>query len=76
MTKPRTVLELRELPDMGALRAWASRHNASISYLGPTLEGEETYGARAGVQLRVCRCPQDRPHPVEWNSPLEHLPAQ
>ncbi|MFL1377870.1 hypothetical protein [Nocardiopsis protaetiae] len=72
-----TVLDLREVPNLPALRAWASAHGATVRYLGPTGDHEEVYGARRGAQMRVCRTPWEntRLHPVMWRSPLETLPA-
>jgi hypothetical protein len=72
-----TVLDLHEVPDLTALRAWASAHGAKVLYLGPTGDHEELYGACRGAQVRVCRTEWEygRLHPVVWKSPLERLPA-
>ncbi|WP_304452936.1 hypothetical protein [Nocardiopsis sp. YSL2] len=77
-TRPRvrTVVEVHELPDMKSLRQWASAHHVTVEHLGSTWEKPgEVYGARDGVQVRVCRTSQDRLPPVSWESPLEHLPT-
>ncbi|GAA0976176.1 hypothetical protein Q7689_00940 [Nocardiopsis tropica] len=73
----KTVLELRELENLAALRTWARAHGAQVRYMGTTGDHEEMFGARRGAQLRVCRAPYDpcRVHPVIWRSPLETLPA-
>ncbi|WP_223838644.1 hypothetical protein [Nocardiopsis deserti] len=69
------VCDIRELPTVQDLRAWAAAHRARVTYLGPTLEGQPLYGASRGPVTRVAReCrPDPHPHRLVWASPLEHL---
>ncbi|GAA0980986.1 hypothetical protein GCM10009551_023340 [Nocardiopsis tropica] len=73
----RTVCDLRELPTMAALTAWATAHGAAVTYLGPDLQGHAVYAARRGPVTRVVTVPgpDPHPHPLTWHSPLEALPA-
>ncbi|WP_433699115.1 hypothetical protein [Nocardiopsis sp. CA-288880] len=70
------VCDLRELPTMAALTAWAAAHGARVTYLGPDLQGHAVYAARRGPVIRVAVAPVRDPHPqpVSWESPLETLP--
>lgn len=70
------VCDIRELPGMTALNAWARTHNTTVRYLGPTLEGQPLYGATRGSVTRVARDHRRDPHklPLVWESPLERLP--
>ncbi|KOX16947.1 hypothetical protein [Nocardiopsis sp. NRRL B-16309] len=72
--KPRTVCDIRELPSLRALSAWARKHGTRVRYLGPTLEGEPVWGAARGTVTRVARGsgPDPRPLPLVWSSPLQH----
>jgi hypothetical protein len=74
-SRQHTVCEVRELPSMAALSAWADAHRVRVRYLGPTLEGEPVWGATRGAVTRVARehRPDPHPHPLVWKSPLEHL---
>ncbi|WP_304452016.1 hypothetical protein [Nocardiopsis sp. YSL2] len=74
---PRTVCDIRELPSLRALSAWAGSHGTRVRYLGPTLEGEPVWGATRGPVTRVARGSRPDPHPVPlvWSSPLAHGPA-
>ncbi|XKK41704.1 hypothetical protein HFP72_16340 [Nocardiopsis sp. ARC36] len=76
-TVRRTVCDLRELPSMAALTAWATAHGATVTYLGPDLQGHAVYAARRGPVTRVVTVPgpDPHPHPLTWHSPLENLPA-
>ncbi|MEU0242149.1 hypothetical protein ABZ234_31110 [Nocardiopsis sp. NPDC006198] len=76
-TVRRTVCDLRELPTMAALTAWATAHGAAVTYLGPDLQGHAVYAARRGPVTRVVTVPgpDPHPHPLTWHSPLETLPA-
>ncbi|WDZ91706.1 hypothetical protein [Nocardiopsis sp. HUAS JQ3] len=69
------VCDIRELPTLQGLRAWAAAHRCRVIYLGPTLEGQPLYGATRGTVTRVARehRPDPRPHRLVWASPLEHL---
>ncbi|MES0838012.1 hypothetical protein [Nocardiopsis tropica] len=71
------VCDLRELPTMAALTAWATAHGAAVTYLGPDLQGHAVYAARRGPVTRVVTVPgpDPHPHPLTWQSPLETLPA-
>lgn len=70
------VCDLRELPTMAALTAWATAHGARVTYLGPDLQGHPVYAARRGPVTRVVTVPgrDPHPHPLAWHSPLEQLP--
>ncbi|GAA1452934.1 hypothetical protein [Nocardiopsis tropica] len=76
-TVRRTVCDLRELPTMAALTAWATAHGAAVTYQGPDLQGHAVYAARRGPVTRVVTVPgpDPHPHPLTWQSPLETLPA-
>ncbi|GAB2508610.1 hypothetical protein HNR10_003918 [Nocardiopsis aegyptia] len=76
--KPRTVCDIRELPSLRALSAWARTHGARVRYLGPTLEGEPVWGAVRGPVTRVVRGRRPDPHPTPlvWSSPLEDATAK
>lgn len=73
---PRTVCDIKELPDRAALTVWARARGVRVRYLGPTLEGHPVYGATYGPLTRVAREHRRDPHPRQlvWHSPLEHLP--
>lgn len=70
------VCDIRELPGMTALNAWAREHEATVRYLGPTLESKPLYAATRGAVTRVARGRRRDPHalPLVWTSPLERLP--
>lgn len=67
------VCDIRELPDLETLRAWALAHRTTVVYSGPDIEGRPVYIARAGVVERVARGTGPDPHafPLTWRSPLE-----
>ena len=47
-----------------------------MTYLGPSLEGHAVYGAIDGPFVRLVvdtTRPDPHPHPLSWESPLEHL---
>ncbi|GAB2483025.1 hypothetical protein [Nocardiopsis aegyptia] len=71
----RTICDIRELPSMAALRAWARRHDVNVEYLGSSLRGEPVYGARRRVVTRVARGRHQGPARAlwAWESPLERL---
>ncbi|MEU0236695.1 hypothetical protein ABZ234_03320 [Nocardiopsis sp. NPDC006198] len=68
--------DLREIPTMAALTAWAAAHGVRITYQGPDHEGHPVYAARRGPVIRVVVAPVRDPHPqsMSWRSPLETLP--
>ncbi|OLT27218.1 hypothetical protein BJF83_18715 [Nocardiopsis sp. CNR-923] len=76
MKHRRRVCDLRELPDVPALKRWAAEHGADVHCLGPDLESRAVYGAAVGPVIRVARSRHREPHPHApvWHSPLEHLP--
>ena len=65
--------DVRELPDLRALRAWARAHRATVAYSGTDTEGRPVHIARAGVVERVARGAgrDPRAFPPAWRSPLE-----
>ena len=67
------VCDIRELPSLRALGAWARAHRVSVVYSGPDAEGHPVYTARAGTAERVARAPGRDPHshPLIWRSPLD-----
>lgn len=67
------VCDIRELPSLRELGAWARAHRVSVVYSGPDAEGHPVYTARAGTAERVARAPGRDPHshPLVWRSPLE-----
>ncbi|MFW6641606.1 hypothetical protein ACOALZ_16380 [Nocardiopsis algeriensis] len=69
------VCDIRQVPDLEALRAWARSHGARVRYLGPTLERHPVYAATRGHVTRVAVVPERDPHlcPLVWVSPLENL---
>lgn len=71
------VCDIRELPDLAALGAWARAHQTAVVYLGPDAEGRPVYEARVGTTERVARSHTLDPHrhPLVWRSPLERTPA-
>ncbi|MEV2277470.1 hypothetical protein AB0I72_17985 [Nocardiopsis sp. NPDC049922] len=71
------VCDIRELPTVSELRAWADAHGARIRHLGADLENHPVYGATRGHVTRVARGPRpDRhPHALVWHSPLENREA-
>jgi hypothetical protein len=40
------VCDIRELPTLQDLHAWAAAHRTRVTYLGPTLEGDEVVAYR------------------------------
>ena len=69
------VCEIRELPDLAALRQWAACNGALVLYLGPNLEKRPVYGATSGHASRVTVGKEHDPYrsPLIWRSPLENL---
>lgn len=67
------VCDIRELPSVEALRAWARTHHATIRHPGPDATGRPVYIARSGTAERVARAEGSDPcsHPLVWRSPLE-----
>lgn len=75
--RPRTVCHLQSLPDLPALKAWASSRGAAVAYLGPDGQGHAMYGAFAGPDQRVAVVADEPdPHrsPVQWKTPILRLP--
>jgi hypothetical protein len=72
----RTICDIRELPSLAALEAWARQKHVAVEYLGRSLRDEPVYGARCGVVTRVARGEREGgPSRVVWvwESPLERL---
>ncbi|MGW5875153.1 hypothetical protein ACWFMI_01180 [Nocardiopsis terrae] len=67
------VCDIRELPDIDALRSWARTHHTAIGYVGPDAEGYPVYEAHRGHTTRLARGTTRDPHthPLVWHSPLE-----
>jgi hypothetical protein len=67
------VCDIRELPTLAELDAWAAEHGVRIGYLGADLENRPVYGATRGHLTRLARDagPDLHRHPLVWRSPLE-----
>ena len=67
------VCDIQNLDTIAALHQWATTHHTTVTYLGPTLENQPTYGATHGHHTRVAVAPGPNPHPppLMWRSPLE-----
>lgn len=81
MSARRTFCDIRRLPTVAALTAWAGEHNARVRYIGPTLEGHAVYEASHGHVTRVAVDTTEmdtHQMPLSWASPLDHpsVPAQ
>ncbi|MCY9784658.1 hypothetical protein KIK06_12220 [Nocardiopsis sp. EMB25] len=76
MKHRRMVCDIRELPDVSALKQWAAERGTVVHYLGPDLKCHAVYAAAVGPVIRVARSRYRDPHPhtLVWESPLENLP--
>ncbi|WP_046470866.1 hypothetical protein [Allosalinactinospora lopnorensis] len=71
---PTTYCEIRQVPDLDTLHAWASSMGVPVRQRGITLEGNDVYAATHGTTTLVCVVPnRHQPPPLNWESPFEHM---